>query len=136
MAAKNVQRGLAAKVQDLSATFRKKQRVYMESGCFYFNHSAPGTQQNVKYAHACNFFVFFLALFAELQGHAIKNQDLLIASGTISLKGSEGMTAVDEDIEAAVGFLSSLSQPTHICFIFFPPFLTYNLYSQGAKLNH
>lgn len=30
-AAKNVQRGLAAKVQDLSATFRKKQRVYMES---------------------------------------------------------------------------------------------------------
>ena len=30
-AGKNVQRGLAAKVQDLSATFRKKQRVYMES---------------------------------------------------------------------------------------------------------
>ncbi|EEB98701.1 hypothetical protein MPER_01745, partial [Moniliophthora perniciosa FA553] len=29
-AAKNVQRGLAAKVQDLSATFRKKQRIYME----------------------------------------------------------------------------------------------------------
>lgn len=29
--AKNVQRGLAAKVQELSATFRKKQRVYMES---------------------------------------------------------------------------------------------------------
>jgi len=28
---KNVQRGLAAKIQDLSATFRKKQRVYMES---------------------------------------------------------------------------------------------------------
>jgi syntaxin 16 len=28
--AKNVQRGLAAKVQELSATFRKKQRVYME----------------------------------------------------------------------------------------------------------
>jgi hypothetical protein len=40
--------------------------------------------------------------YVELQGHAIKNQDLLIASGTISLKGSEGMTAVDEDIEAAV----------------------------------
>ena len=31
LAAKNVQRGLAAKVQELSATFRKKQRVYMES---------------------------------------------------------------------------------------------------------
>lgn len=67
LAAKNVQRGLAAKVQELSATFRKKQRVYME----------------------------------KLQGHAIKNQDLLIASGAISLKGSEGLSAVDEDIEAA-----------------------------------
>ncbi|KAJ6625629.1 t-SNARE [Mycena sp. CBHHK59/15] len=67
LAAKNVQRGLAAKVQDLSATFRKKQRVYME----------------------------------KLQGHAIKNQDLLIASGTISLNGSEGMSAVDDDVEAA-----------------------------------
>lgn len=36
-----------------------------------------------------------------LQGHAIKNQDLLIASGTISSRGSEGLTAVDEDMEAA-----------------------------------
>ncbi|KAJ7703179.1 t-SNARE [Mycena rosella] len=68
LAAKNVQRGLAAKVQDLSAAFRKKQRVYME----------------------------------KLQGHAIKNQDLLIASGTISLNGSEGMSAVDDDVAAAV----------------------------------
>jgi len=67
LAAKNVQRGLAAKVQDLSATFRKKQRIYME----------------------------------KLQGHAIKNQDLLIASGAISLKGSEGMSAVDDDVAAA-----------------------------------
>ncbi|CAK5265746.1 unnamed protein product, partial [Mycena citricolor] len=67
LAAKNVQRGLAAKVQQLSGTFRKKQRVYME----------------------------------KLQGHAIKNQDLLIASGTISLKGSEGMSAVDDDMAAA-----------------------------------
>ncbi|KAF4563301.1 hypothetical protein EYR40_006981 [Pleurotus pulmonarius] len=67
LTAKNVQRGLAAKVQELSAAFRKKQRVYME----------------------------------KLQGHAIKNQDLLLASGTISLKGSEGMYAVDEDVEAA-----------------------------------
>ncbi|KIY50352.1 t-SNARE, partial [Fistulina hepatica ATCC 64428] len=67
LAAKNVQRGLAARVQELSATFRKKQRVYME----------------------------------KLQGHAIKNQDLLIASGTLSLKGLEGMSAVDDDVEAA-----------------------------------
>ncbi|KAF8798710.1 syntaxin-like t-SNARE protein TLG2 [Phlegmacium glaucopus] len=64
---KNVQRGLAAKVQDLSATFRKKQRVYME----------------------------------KLQGHATKNQDLLLASGTMSLKGSDGLNAVDDDILAA-----------------------------------
>ncbi|KAI8969569.1 t-SNARE, partial [Trametes punicea] len=67
LAAKNVQRGLAAKVQELSATFRKKQRVYME----------------------------------KLQGHAIKNQDLLAASGAVSLKGSAGMSALDEDVEAA-----------------------------------
>ncbi|KAF6760276.1 t-SNARE [Ephemerocybe angulata] len=66
-AAKNVQRGLAAKLQDLSATFRKKQRVYME----------------------------------KLQGQATKNQDLLVASGAISLKGSEGLSAVDDDIQAA-----------------------------------
>jgi hypothetical protein len=39
---------------------------------------------------------------SELQGHAIKNQDLLIASGTISSKGLEGMSAVDDDMEAAV----------------------------------
>ncbi|PCH43750.1 t-SNARE, partial [Wolfiporia cocos MD-104 SS10] len=67
LAAKNVQRGLAAKVQELSATFRKKQRVYME----------------------------------KLQGHAIRKQDLLIASGTISSKGLEGLSAVDDDVEAA-----------------------------------
>ncbi|KAJ7783195.1 t-SNARE [Mycena metata] len=79
LTAKNVQRSLAAKVQDLSATFRKKQRVYME----------------------------------KLQGHAIKNQDLLIASGTISLKGSEGMSAVDDDIEAAAHTqVQSLSDPS------------------------
>ncbi|PIL34155.1 transporter [Ganoderma sinense ZZ0214-1] len=67
LAAKNVQRGLAAKVQELSATFRKKQRVYME----------------------------------KLQGHAIKNQDLLAAAGAVSLKGSAGMSALAEDMEAA-----------------------------------
>ncbi len=39
--------------------------------------------------------------FSELQGHAIKNQDLLVASGAISLQGSESWSAVDEDIEAA-----------------------------------
>ena len=37
----------------------------------------------------------------ELQGHAIKNQDLLAASGVVSLKGSAGMSALDEDVEAA-----------------------------------
>lgn len=42
-----------------------------------------------------------------LQGHAIKNQDLLIASGTITSKGSEGLTAVDEDVQAAVSMQCS-----------------------------
>ncbi|KAH8119417.1 t-SNARE [Phellopilus nigrolimitatus] len=67
LAAQNVQRGLAAQVQELSATFRKKQRVYMET----------------------------------LQGHAIKNQDLLVASGAVSLKGPEGMSDLDEDVRVA-----------------------------------
>lgn len=31
LAAKNVQRGLAAKVQEMSALLRKKQKVYMDS---------------------------------------------------------------------------------------------------------
>ena len=44
----------------------------------------------------------------ELQGHATKNQDLLLASGTISLKGSDGLNAVDDDIIAAVSFGSLL----------------------------
>lgn len=43
-----------------------------------------------------------LDLATELQGHAIKNQDLLIASGAISLKGSEGTSAADDDVAAAV----------------------------------
>ncbi|KIJ18901.1 hypothetical protein PAXINDRAFT_69808 [Paxillus involutus ATCC 200175] len=77
--AKNVQRGLAARVQQLSSTFRKKQRVYME----------------------------------RLQGHAIKNQDLLLASGTISPSGSEGLTAVDEDVEAAVSTNSITQAQIH-----------------------
>ena len=38
--AKNVQRGLAAKVQELSATFRKKQRVYMDSKCSFLSRAA------------------------------------------------------------------------------------------------
>ncbi|KAF8558067.1 t-SNARE [Imleria badia] len=76
LAAKNVQRGLAARVQELSSTFRKKQRVYME----------------------------------RLQGHAIKNQDLLIASGTITFKGSEGLTAADEDVQAAQAQIQETDQ--------------------------
>ncbi|KAF9244909.1 t-SNARE [Melanogaster broomeanus] len=80
LAAKNVQRGLAARVQELSSTFRKKQRVYME----------------------------------RLQGHAIKNQDLLIASGTISSRGYEGLTAVDEDVEAAQAQIQETDQTDDI----------------------
>ncbi|KAG8761031.1 hypothetical protein FRC14_000140 [Serendipita sp. 396] len=76
LAAKNVQRGLAAKIQETSGLFRKKQKVYMD----------------------------------RLQGHAIKNQDLLIASGAISLHGSEGMSAVEEDMAASRSQLSTQVQ--------------------------
>lgn len=54
----------------------------------------------------------------ELQGHATKNQDLLLASGTISLKGSDGLNAVDDDIMAAVSFVTVINLPAlseHYC---------------------
>jgi syntaxin 16 len=114
LAAKNVQRGLAAKVQDLSAAFRKKQRVYMESE---FRASCLTSPSLVIISSIDSVMGLCLLFFCgvgssdeplyssahpELQGHAIKNQDLLIASGAISLKGSEGMSAVDDDVAAAV----------------------------------
>lgn len=37
-----------------------------------------------------------------LQGHAIKNKDLLVASGAVTLKGSEGMSDLYEDVQVAV----------------------------------
>ncbi|ODN79301.1 hypothetical protein L202_03313 [Cryptococcus amylolentus CBS 6039] len=66
LTAKNVQRGLAQKVQELSGQFRKKQRVYMQ----------------------------------KLQGHAIKNKDLMVASGAITLKGSDVLDELQEDEQA------------------------------------
>ena len=51
------------------------------------------------------------AICLELQGHATKNQDLLLASGTISLKGSDGLNAVDDDIMAAVSFVTPIILP-------------------------
>lgn len=51
----------------------------------------------------------FLFLYSPaLQGHAIKNQDLLIASGAVTLKGAEGMSDLDEDMQIAVRALRFL----------------------------
>ena len=91
-----MQRGLAAKLQDLSATFRKKQRVYLESACAPFLCPFSIRLSVTLSTHSC------ICHNSGLQGHAIKNQDLLIASGTIALKGQEGLSAVDEDLQAAV----------------------------------
>ncbi|WVR07927.1 hypothetical protein IAU60_004970 [Kwoniella sp. DSM 27419] len=74
--AKNVQRGLAQKVQDLSGVFRKKQRVYMQ----------------------------------KLQGHAIKNKDLMVASGAVTLKGSDLLDELEEDEQASQNQLQSQRQ--------------------------
>ncbi|OCF34380.1 syntaxin 16 [Kwoniella heveanensis BCC8398] len=74
--AKNVQRGLAQKVQDLSGQFRKKQRVYMQ----------------------------------KLQGHAIKNKDLMVASGAMTLKGSDMLDELQEDEQASKSQLQSQTQ--------------------------
>lgn len=65
----------------------------MERKHFLLTHKVNGNR---------SFFTTALSPSSGLQGHAIKNQDLLIASGTISSRGSEGLTAVDEDVEAAV----------------------------------
>ncbi|WWC92642.1 uncharacterized protein L201_007601 [Kwoniella dendrophila CBS 6074] len=78
MTAKNVQRGLAQKVQELSGIFRKKQRVYMQ----------------------------------KLQGHAIKNKDLMVASGAMTLKGTDLMDELEEDEQASQNQLQSQSQST------------------------
>lgn len=52
----------------------------------------------------------FLFLYSPaLQGHAIKNQDLLIASGAVTLKGAEGMSDLDEDMQIAVRALRFLT---------------------------
>ena len=37
---------------------------------------------------------------AELQGHAIKNKDLLVASGAVSLRGPESFDELEEDEQA------------------------------------
>ena len=48
----------------------------------------------------------------ELQGHAIKNKDLLAASGAITLKGADSLDELQED-EQAVGRGSDTTlQPT------------------------
>lgn len=131
LAGKNVQRGLAAKVQDLSATFRKKQRVYMESACpddfllliptwLNYLRSPVPSYDYLSLSHSKLVYDVWRyvphpshntispqlrlpkSLFLELSGHAAKNQDLLVASGAIHLKGSDGLSAVDDDIQAVV----------------------------------
>jgi syntaxin 16 len=80
--AKNVQRGLAQKIQDTSGMFRKKQRVYMQSKLTFA--LIWGTK----------------LMIVELQGHAIKNKDLLAASGAIPIKGAEQFDELQEDVQA------------------------------------
>ncbi|KZV89621.1 t-SNARE [Exidia glandulosa HHB12029] len=77
-AARNLQRALAAKLQDASAAFRKKQRVYMD----------------------------------KLTGHATKNADLLVASGAVSLRGSESAQAVEEDVQMSAQTLQTQTRST------------------------
>ncbi|KAG8734519.1 hypothetical protein FRC11_000007 [Ceratobasidium sp. 423] len=77
--ARNVQRALAAKVQDLSALFRTKQRVYMQN-------SSP----------------------SELQGHAISRNDQMIASGLVSSNSTNTYDSVQEDEEASRSQLSAM----------------------------
>lgn len=52
-----------------------------------------------------------LKLTTELQGHQIKNKDLLAASGAISLRGNEGLESLAED-EAAIQLQSTEYAPS------------------------
>lgn len=88
VSATNVQRGLAQKVQDMSAGFRRKQRVYMQSMRGY------SMRRRTR-----SIVADLLGGNAELQGHAIKNQDALIASGAITLGSSGGQDALEEDLQ-------------------------------------
>jgi hypothetical protein len=51
---------------------------------------------------------FGLTVIIELQGHAIKNKDLLAASGAITLRGPESFDELQED-EQAVSTLHNLT---------------------------
>lgn len=45
--------------------------------------------------------------FLELQGHQIKNKDLMVASGAITLKGTEVLDELQEDEQAVSTLISS-----------------------------
>ena len=138
MTAKNVQRGLAQKVQDMSGMFRKKQRVYMQSSYFSPLSSSPSPSLVTEFLRPssplCNemnllgwsemcsrsnivFRTGYKGRYswsrAELQGHAIKNKDLLAASGAITLKGAEGFDELAEDEMAVCPILSCYHLPSY-----------------------
>ncbi|KAJ9107588.1 hypothetical protein QFC21_001047 [Naganishia friedmannii] len=96
---RNVQRALAARVQDLSAAFRKKQKVYMQREC-------PASQLHRAVGKVAHTGVVSFCVRAELQGHAIKNKDLLTASGAITLKGPERFEELEDDIRDSHAQLS------------------------------
>lgn len=50
---------------------------------------------------------------AALQGHAIKNKDLLVASGAVTLKGSEGISDLVDDVKVAVRHLQRREDKKH-----------------------
>lgn len=65
----------------------------------------------VRVKYWANTRLFASPPLLELQGHAIKNQDLLIASGAVSLKGSDSMKALEEDVEAVSYLLLTCALP-------------------------
>ncbi|KAG1878126.1 t-SNARE [Suillus subalutaceus] len=94
------EREIEAATTEITKDFRRChtliQRIATEQG-----HSFPPSTQRTQFQVLAAKNVQRGLGREGLQGHAIKNQDLLIASGTISSRGSEGLTAVDEDVEAA-----------------------------------
>jgi len=54
-------------------------------------------RESTDYGDSLLDFVNFF--WTGLQGHAIKNQDILVASGAVRLRGSEGISALEEDVQ-------------------------------------
>ncbi|GHJ89268.1 hypothetical protein NliqN6_5670 [Naganishia liquefaciens] len=115
------EREIEAQTIDITRDLRKMQSLV--------NHIRPNpgsdrnevtTAKNVQRALAVKLQHFSAAFrkkqkvyMQQLQGHAIKNKDLLTASGAITLKGPESYEELEEDIQASHAHLTQTQRQRH-----------------------